>query len=319
MTVLLVAGVCVGAWLGMPWLERRAGEIKREPVTVEIAWPPLTRAASVPSKADGLVRGTWLSERYRERIMALVSAAITDDPFDHAALERAAGVLVETGWVSRVRSIRREAGGVVRVDPEWRTPAAVVRHGGVDHLVSTEGELLPVEFEEGGSGMRVILNPSCPPPGKPGERWLGGDVQAALTLMAHVQGHPGWAQVVGIDAERYAKARRLSLVTDRGTRVVWGSPPGETRVGEPTTKQKLANLDRLMNDPAFGRRIDAGMPLVDLSNPRGVVIDASAQPVVPAGMSLPGGGGEEAGADAEADADAGSADALATAGGERPR
>ncbi len=273
-TGLLLLGVVAGLALGLPALERRAAIVKREPVRVVIEWPPLTGASTPGTATD-----SWLSERYQQQLTALAQEALTDNPFDHASLEASARALVDTGWIVRVRAIRRESGGIVRVTADWRTPAAVVRHGDYDHLVSTEGELLPVQFKHATSGMRVIINPAFPPPEHPGEMWVGGDVQAALALMAHVQTHPAWAQVAAIDAERYAKSHRLAFLTDRGTRVVWGSPPGETRVGEPTTRQKLSNLDRLMTDPAFGRRIDAGQPLVDLSNPRGVIIDASAQPV----------------------------------------
>ncbi len=286
LTVLILAGACSAGYVFYPRLLAEASTLRREAVTVTISWPPLAGSAGPVGEA-----ATWLPEKNQQALLAIAEQAISEDPFDHESLERCAAALTRTGWLKGVRLIRREQAGVVRIVPDWRTPAAVVRHGEADHLVSADGDLLPMSYPLGQSGLRVILNPKYPPPGLPGERWLGGDVQAALALIALLQPHKAWPQVAAIDAENYEKAGRrscrLSIISDRGNRVVWGGAPGETRAGEPPVKLKLAWLEQLLTDPAFGRRIDAGMPLVDLTNPRGVLIDATAIPLTVPTMSPP--------------------------------
>lgn len=285
LTVLLLGALGAATYLYYPALQERSSELKREPLKVVMEWPPLAAApaagkgAKAGGEPGGQSGGTWLRESLQYELVKIAENALSNDPFDRDSLERCAAQLTQTGWIKSVRMVRREPGGVVRIVSDWRTPALVVRHDDTDYLVSIDGDLLPVTFKPGGSGLRVILNPAYPPPQQPGDRWLGGDVQAALTLMAYLQPHKAWPQVIGFDVEKYARSHRLAIISDRGNRVVWGAAPGETRVGEPSVKDKLARLDQLLIDPAFNRRIDAGMPLVDLSSPRGVLIDASATPL----------------------------------------
>ncbi|MGD9690897.1 MAG: hypothetical protein AB7K52_14855 [Phycisphaerales bacterium] len=298
LVLVLAAGVLGGLVWGYGWLQGRVGDAGRVEPRVVISWPALRgEAAERGAGADAEDGGepeTWMSEAYRAPVVALVRSALSDDPYDRGALERAADALRSTGWVRQVRSITREPGGVVRVRATWRVPAAVVRHADSDYLVSTEGELLPPIFRAGSTGFRAIVNVSQGPPAQPGTSWPGGDVQAGLALLGQLQRHGlVYAQVVGIDVGQYATRRRLAAVTDRGSRVVWGIPPGESRVGEPSTASKMTQLDRLVRGAAFGYRIDANQPLVDLSNPAGVLIDASARP--------PEGGESDRGADSAND------------------
>lgn len=286
LTVFLLGAVAAGGIYSYSKLQHRVSAARSEPVKLVIEWPALAAGASGSSEPNtepdtSGQPATWLSEPYRFQVSAITSAALTSDPYDQAALERAAAAIVSTGWVKSVTSIRREPGGVIRVRADWRTPAAVVRFENQDYLVSTDGDLLPAKFAPGKTRLRVIFNPSYNPPENPGERWLGGDVQAGLALLAQLQTKPKvYQQVAGVDVSKYVKSRRLSAVSDRGGLVVWGVPPGESRVGEPSTDKKMALMERLLADPAYGRRIDAGQPLVDLTSSRGILIDASARPLL---------------------------------------
>ncbi len=266
-------------------MERTVATIVREPVRPEFSWPPLRRAsggASMPNTAGLGAATTWLSEPFRNQLTVLATTVLNDDVFDREALARCGQAMLATGWFRSIHSIRRVHEGVVRIDGEWREPAAVVRHGERDYLVSGEGELLPVDYKPGASGLRVVLNPSMPPPGQPGDKWLGGDVQAALKLLAHLQVSPAYVQVAAIDAggavSGRAARKRLEIVTDAGNRVVWGSAPGEFAPAEVSTEIKLGRLQFLLTSIDFGRRIDAGKPLVDIASPRDILIDVSAQP-----------------------------------------
>lgn len=321
LTFLLLAAAVVGGVLAFEPLRQRAAALRAREVSVIFEWPALGPAPSGGHAAravgwPGAGASTWLSEPYRHELVALAQRTLTSDPFDAAALERTRQALLDTGWFAAVHSVRREPVGVVaggepagrvRVVASWRTPAAVVRHGESDYLISADAERLPLKYPHGGSGLRVIEGVSFDPPEKLGQRWLGAQVPAALELLATLQASPGYAQVAGVDVSRYAEQKRLTIITDRGTRVVWGSAPSDFAPLEPAVATKLHWLAYFATSPEHGRRIDGRQSVLDLSNPRGVVIDATgaagasgpapALPVrdaAPAEAPAPGGGGGEA-------------------------
>ncbi len=73
---------------------------------------------------------------------------------------------------------------------------------------------------------------------------------------------------MGIDIARFRQNRGLSLITDRGQRILWGRPPGEEAQGEVTVERKLYYLDYPYEH--FGH-IDSGYDGdLDITDPRGV-------------------------------------------------
>lgn len=292
-TVMLFAGVGAAVLFTYGRMERTVSGIIRTPVKVEFEWP-LLRNADGPTLPNGQP-ATWLSEPFRNQLLVMATTVLNDDPFDRNALERCGQAMLDSGWFKKVRSIRRDRDGVVCIAGDWRAPAAAVRHDDRDYVVSREGELLPVDYKPGGSGLRVIVNPYAPPPTRPGEKWLGGDVQASLALLTQLQASPAYTQVAAIDAGAYVSKKRLEIVTDTGNRVVWGAAPGEFSPSEVSTQTKLGRLQFLISSPDFGKRIDAGKPLVDIASPRDILIDVSAQPS-PAVTIPAGGSGKETGA-----------------------
>ncbi len=279
-TCLLFIVSLGGMAVGYGSMERSVSGLVRAPVRPVFSWPRL-RGAAAEFDADGRPM-TWLSEPFRNELVVLATTVLNDDVFDRDTLARCGQALLASGWFRGVSSIRREADGVVRIDGVWREPAAVVRHGERDHLVSGDGELLPVSYRHGASGLRVVLNPSFPPPASPGEPWRGGDVQNALKLLAQLQASPAYPQVAAIDARGTGTAApRLEIVTDAGNRVVWGSAPDAFAPAEVPTEIKLGRLKFLLTSADFGRRIDAGKPLVDIASPRDILIDVSARAAAP--------------------------------------
>lgn len=269
LTVVLLGGGIAGAVLGEGSLARRVGEARSAPeVEVQFNWPVVT-------DPDGRTR-TWMQPDLPGKITEVALAHLTPDPLDAAALRRAHDALMRTGWFRQVRSVQRVRGGVVQVSVVWREPVAVVRHDGQDHWISADAERLPISSAVGVSGLPFVQSPYSGPPAL-GEAWLGGDVQAGLSLLAYVQASPAWDQVRGVDVGEYVARKRLALVTDRGTRVVWGVAPSDWKPGEPPAQTKLAHLLEFRADARFGRRIDAGFPVIDLTLPD-PVIDLTAIP-----------------------------------------
>ncbi|MBL8990510.1 MAG: hypothetical protein JNJ48_02895 [Phycisphaerae bacterium] len=273
----LMCALGIGLLAGQRALAERAGKVREsrtEAFRVEFDWPPLAGAQPGP---DGQP-ATWLSVTQREDLTALAMRSLTANPMDHGALRRTGEALLATGWFSAIESVSREPHGVVRIRGQWRIPAAVVRSGDRDHLVSSKGELLPVTYRPDASRLKVIYNPCNPPPAKPGDPWLGGDVQAALALLAYLQPTQAYGQVMGIDVRNYVRTKRLEIVTDRNNRVLWGAPPGEFNPGEPAADVKLKWMLYLRASTDYGQRIDAARPVIDLTNPRGIMIDQAAIP-----------------------------------------
>ncbi len=259
-----------GAMLEEP-LQARVAALRADPVTVSFNWPPL---ASDPAR-------TWLPEKERQRLRQIVLMTVAMDPFDHASLVNTRDELDATGWFEQAPTIRRLPKNVIEVEGAWRRPAAVVRDGGRDRLVSVEGRLLPLVYEAGGAtGLKAIHNVWADSPRYEsgglayGRRWLGGDVQAAVRLLETLRNTPAWEHVAGVDVAAFLDRNSLTLLIEGGGRLVWGAPPGEQPPGEQPARVKLRRLIELVESPAW---IGAGRPTAELYTPF-VYIDETARP-----------------------------------------
>ncbi len=282
LSAALVITVVAGAAVGQHFLRRAVSNGPHQPVEVAFAWPLVTTPEGQTV--------TWMSEPIRRSIERVALLNLTADPLDSTALKLTADALAGTGWFDAAPSVRRVPGGRVEVRGAWRAPVAVVRHATKDHLVSAKARLLPLSYAAGTSGLKFIDKPSTPPPAQPGEPWLGGDVDAALALLGILQNTPADAQVAGIDVGEYVAGnkKRLVIITDKGNRIIWGIGPNEVGLAEPTTQVKLQRLLALRSDSKHGWRIDADHPVIDLTNPRGIMVQRMAPP------SMQGTGGPDA-------------------------
>ena len=279
----VVLSIPVALTLGVPRLHARVSRtISAEPARVVIEWPV------VPPPA-GAVAGpatTWLSPDIRAGLQSLAESALQAeaDPLGPGALAALADTLGRTGWFERLDRVRREPGRVVRVSGQWRIPAAVVRHNGLDHLIARGGELLPPTYLPGQSGQRVIFGSSSAPPvvdGQPacGHTWGAptpgtlSDVQAGVQLLGVLAGKTWRDQVAGVDVSAYVTQRRLVIVTNAGGRVVWGAAPSERPFGEANLEYKLWRLDEMNRRRG---RIDAGFALADVSGVIATVDESAA-------------------------------------------
>lgn len=274
-TVLLVAGMGVGAVAGYGELSHVAGRHRGElgPLEVRFNWPV---HSTTPTNPDGS-RRSWLPLKVQQDLTALALEQLNGVTTDGDCLARTSEAMEQTGWFEGIEAVRRVDENAVEVIGRWRTPVAVVRVSGpvgqIDRLISAKAELLPIDYPAGTTAMRFITGASRPAPDVCGTEWEGTDIQAGLTLMAYLYGSPVYVQVAGVDVSQYAGSRKLTIVTDTGAKVVWGAAPADWSPSEPSADQKLKWLVHLKNGPEFGRRIDAGRPMVDVTNPRGIMID----------------------------------------------
>lgn len=285
-TALLLGAVVLALAFGTPALQARVSRtLAAGAPRVEFDWP------MIPGDGPDQPARTWLSPDMQAGLVHLAQQTLAADPdaLSTTALSRVGRALLDTGWFATIETVCREPGNGVRVRGTWRTPAAVVRHGGLDHLVARGGELLPPTYLPGQSGQRVILGASTPPPmrdGKPvcGEVWgasrTGGhkgmsDVQAGVELVDLIRTRPWRAQVAAVDVSAYARQRRLDLVTTSNGRVIWGGAPGEKVYGETSLKTKLW---RIMEINRRTGTIDAGRPSMDISGTIAMMDDTPLAP-----------------------------------------
>lgn len=270
-----------GGWVGLvavagtlalaaPALERRAGDLRADPLSADFAWPALSEA----SRGDlaGSAPNTWMPRGERERLTRLVLGGLSLDPADREGLAAARDRLARTGWFERDLTLRRLPGGVVEVRGTWRTPAAVVESAGAAHVVSSGARRLPLTYEPGEAGPLRFVRDVWGAPPTVGEVWAGGDVRAGIGLLEYLEGSAAWPRVAGVSAARFTRDETLAVVTASGATVVWGSAPPAVPAGQVDHAARLGRLEALVTDPSWEA---AGRPRVELHLPRPIINESA--------------------------------------------
>lgn len=275
-------------------------------VDLEFVWPAIAAGSARKAAGDAAITpvaarpaepppgATWLPVQFQRQLHDQVLARLrqTNDAFSAHSINAVGEFLAQSGWFTGPPRVERQPGNKLRIDGDWRVPAAFVRWDGRDYLVAWDGRLLPPVYQPGQVNLRAIVGvPGAPPRGEDGRidftnPWPGDTVTAAVDLLALVSSRSWYTQVKGVDLADFPTDRKLALLTSFGTRVVWGGPTRRPLPGESTTAGKLEKLDVLYRD---FKRIDAGRPAVDISlqsPPLEIDISASAtarvDPPVPA-------------------------------------
>ncbi|MDX2018398.1 MAG: hypothetical protein SFY95_12275 [Planctomycetota bacterium] len=291
--VALLAAIPVGvSMLKDPVREKAATIATARPVPIRIEWP------GVP--AGGKAEDSWLPQYFREHLQARAESAARDhaDPFSPEALRAIAEAMQDSGWFGGLPRVARvslapdprvllregEASHELVVSGTWRVPAAVVRADGREFLCGWDGKPMPAVYLEGRSGKPFIIGVSvtgASPDLKPEDpeawrvTWDESSVRSALELLALVARQPWAEQIAGIDVTAFAREKSLALLTKADTKIVWGGTPDRPNIGENST---LGKLDKLAAIQRQFQRIDAGLPLIDITTPHVLTIDTSPVP-----------------------------------------
>lgn len=284
---LLLAGAVVSVCaVAIGRIERAAGGYRAdEPLEIVIVWP-----SGGPGDASGGGAGTdgpdglnptaalsWLPVSMRDELLTLAqeAAGLKRDPFSPAPLLRVREALGATGWFDELPTVERTGSDQITVRGAWRLPIVWVAVGQAAYLVDRHGRLLPPirQLDELGPMDRLVVNPAWDPPktdnGKLDAQtsWRGQDVAAAIDLVVLLWAQAYWDQVARIDLDRFfddQQSPRLVIVTDTGSRIVWGGPTGVFNPGEVADSIKLARLAHFHESPSYNHHIDAGIAGYDL-------------------------------------------------------
>jgi hypothetical protein len=163
-------------------------------------------------------------------------------------------------WIQQVRSVQITRDRKIQIDVAYRVPVAFVQVPGGLYPVDESGILLPPSDFTSADTTRLPLvrGVQTVPAGAAGEPWGDPQVIAAASLAAVLMPEQNletyWRHyqfvaihVVTTPAEAdHPELLQLELETARGSRVVWGQPPGSGPL-EPSPAVKLARLQDYVN------------------------------------------------------------------------
>lgn len=247
---VLGAAVFVAGAMGVRELDRTATRaIVRGTPEIMIEWDTLE---------DGSV---WMPLAEQEQLhLAIARAVQGGTALSIEPLKEAVLTLQRTGWVKGVPEARWTHDGRIVVEAAWRSPAAAVRIGNREYIIDWDRHVLPLDYAIGQSNQWFFTNTDAPLP-KIGQQWAGTDLQDGIALLQILRKVKLLEQIDGFDLGRGADSGVISIITKRGTRIVWGAGPGRERPGEKPTSVKLDRLRTLYERAGL---IDGGVPYIDI-------------------------------------------------------
>jgi hypothetical protein len=249
-SVMLTGTVFVGGAMGVGELDRAAADaIVSGTPDVQVNWPTLS---------DGTV---WMPHHEQQNIYQSISrsiaggAALSNEPLREAVLD-----LQRTGWVEGVPEARWTSDGTIVLDAHWRVPGAVVRIGQREVLIDWDRHVLPLDYAIGQSNQRYFTSVDAPLP-RVGEQWGGTDLKDGIELLRELRKHDLLEQVDGFDLGSGSTSGTITIITTRGTRIVWGAGPGRERPGEQVSSVKIQYLKEIYNRAGL---LDGGVGELDI-------------------------------------------------------
>lgn len=194
-----------------------------------------------------------------------VSELLASDWTDAQLCRTMAARLASVGWVDKVTSVRRRSNGRFEVSGCYRIPVAMIQQGAEFLLTDGHGVRLPGTYRY--DPLWTLVQGVAGRAPEPGEPWEGGDLRAALTILAVLAVEPFGDQITAVLVENVGGRRdpqrsHIELATDRaGGRIRWGSAPG-FELEENSVEQKLAILRENYRQTG---RADADHAVIDIS------------------------------------------------------
>ena len=186
----------------------------------------------------------WIGESLHGHLTDLAAPWLLNTTLNRTALINAREALIASGCFAEVTQVRRAGNQAVEIDAVFLKPWARVLDAGRNLLVDREGFVLPSGYRIGESSHLVqIIAPTYQAPEHAGHRWPGDDMAASLLLLDTIDDQVWYEQITAIDLSEFKIRQQLVLVTDLGTRILWGSIPGRETPMEALTHDKIQRLD----------------------------------------------------------------------------
>jgi hypothetical protein len=161
-------------------------------------------------------------------------------------------------WVEQIDSVRKVYPNTLELKMKLRTPAAYVLYGGEPYLVDLKGKRLPRHYyqkPDGVQDMLIIKGVEGIPP-EPGGQWV--DHEALTSALAVVENIANTtlcrkAGITTVDVANFvgrktATDSHIVLWTKDQTRILWGRSSNNHKFGDLSIKEKLANMDKALNE-----------------------------------------------------------------------
>ena len=200
-------------------------------------------------------------EELRQSLMPFLDRPWMDDQLCREMAQTAG----TSGWVRRVKAVRRLSDGRFEIRCAYRVPFAMVQKNDQFILVDHEGVRLPGSYRYDPAWL-LVQGVGYEPPGV-GEPWQGDDIKAGLSLVNLIREEAFARQVTAVLVDNFGgrldpRQTHIELATDKaGGRIRWGSPPGRELEENPALR-KLEILRRVYHETG---RVDGGHAVIDVS------------------------------------------------------
>ncbi|NOX53694.1 MAG: hypothetical protein GXP27_04520 [Planctomycetes bacterium] len=198
----------------------------------------------------------WVPPDFLRQVVRRAGLPETLSVLDEDLTRRVAEAFGMHPWVREVVSVRKDFPARVFVQIRFREPAAMVRVRNGVYPVDGLGVLLPPEDFSVTETQEypLIENVLSTPQGAAGTAWGDPVVHGAARLAAVLK--PFWHEfgLKSIRVPRRTKARPemknliYELVTQGGSRIIWGRAPGVDYPGELSSKQKIGRMAKYLAD-----------------------------------------------------------------------
>jgi|TARA_B100000959_G_scaffold281471_1_gene345594 hypothetical protein len=246
---LTIAGLITLTALSVPNL--RATRIAAKDLVVTFDNPPV-----------------WLDPSLLTELQDLARSHLAAIPVGRQGLINASEALEGTGWFASVEQVSWIDTSHANVDATFLIPHARVRTRNIERFVNAMGVVLPDRdgrIVSSGYHFVTLNAPEHSSPQRPGLRWDGGDIIAALQVLRLIYDKPWALQVKTIDLSSWSSNGSLTFFTDTPCQLVWGSAPGQEVGLEALASEKIARLDHIYRDHGA---IDRGRSVgLDITQP----------------------------------------------------
>jgi hypothetical protein len=230
-----------------------------------------------PEQVEVTAQPPWIHSDIRAEVLCSPTLDGRLSLVDDDITERIGNAFTRHPWVWKVERVTKRY-GTMKVEIVYRKPVCMVQVPGGSLPVDVEAVLLPPGDFTSSEAARYpqLLGVDREPAGLPGSRWgdakvIGGaEIAAALggawepMRLRYIEPSaadpaafvPGGASRQSPDGFAGRSPEPFfTLITDRGTRILWGYAPGANGLGELPAAEKVARLKRyvtkndMLDDP----------------------------------------------------------------------